>query len=133
MARRTSGMRADVNLAPRGTPLDDDLYERILRSVEEGDELRTLSDRRSNRIISIDRDGIQVTTQRSERMGTGPRMVPAWMIVRAWEHLRTRGYLTQEGLLHGLEVKRSAFVCALLANFPDVEVESVRPTLLRLK
>ena len=133
MARPTTKTRCEVNPAPRGTPLDDDLYERIVRSVAEGDELRTLSNQRSNLIISIDRDGIQVATQRSARMGTGPRLVPAWVVVRAWEHSCTRGYLTQEGLLHGLEVKRSAFVCALLAKLPDVEVESVRPTLLRLK
>jgi hypothetical protein len=29
-------------------------------------------------------------------------------------------------------VKRSAFVCALLAQFPDVVVRSTRPTVLEL-
>ncbi|MGO9733520.1 hypothetical protein [Mycobacterium sp.] len=35
-------------------------------------------------------------------------------------------------LLHELNVKRSAFVCALLAQFPDVVVRSTRPIILEL-
>jgi hypothetical protein len=50
----------------RGTPFDDSIYERIMQSVQPGDELVTLRYRRSNRIIAIDRDGITVLTQRSE-------------------------------------------------------------------
>jgi hypothetical protein len=55
------------------------------------------------------------------------------MIVRAWAHLTSTGTLTQEGLKHQLDVYRSAFVCALLATFPDVEVQSRRPIKLRFK
>jgi hypothetical protein len=61
-----------------------------------------------------------------------PQMVPAWMIVAAWEHLRHNGELTHHELLHELNVKRSAFVCALLAQFPDVVVRSTRPIVLEL-
>ena len=58
--------------------------------------------------------------------------MPAWMIVAAWEHLRRNGELTHHELLHELNVKRSAFVCALLAQFPDVVVRSTRPLVLEL-
>jgi antitoxin (DNA-binding transcriptional repressor) of toxin-antitoxin stability system len=120
-----------VPQAPRGTDFGDDLFEKILRSVSAGEELRTLSQGRPNRIVSIDRNGVYVTTQRSEGLGTGPQLVPAWMFVRAWDQLTEKGSLTQEGLKHALGVNRSVFVCALLATFDDVEVESRRPTKLR--
>jgi hypothetical protein len=52
------------------------------------------------------------------------------MVVAAWDRLRRRGQLSQPELLDDLNVKRSAFVCALLALFPDVVVRSTRPTVL---
>lgn len=119
-------------MTPRGTPFDEDLLERIKRVVQPGDELRTLTRQHPNKIISIERDGIRVSTVRSTESGVGPKLVPAWMITRAWNQLRTRGYLTREGLTYGLGVNRSTFVCALLSTFPEVKVESTRPTLLRL-
>ncbi|UQX11486.1 hypothetical protein [Candidatus Mycobacterium methanotrophicum] len=54
------------------------------------------------------------------------------MIVAVWEHLRQDGELTHHELLHERNVKRSAFVCALLAQFPDVVVRSTRPIVLEL-
>jgi hypothetical protein len=61
-----------------------------------------------------------------------PQIVPAWMIVSAWEHLRHNGELSQNELLNELNVKRSAFICALLAQFPYVVVFSTRATVLEL-
>jgi len=54
------------------------------------------------------------------------------MITAAWDHLRRHGQLSQEELLEDLNVKRSAFVCAFIAGFPNVVVKSVRPTVLEL-
>lgn len=54
------------------------------------------------------------------------------MTVRAWDHLRRTGELSQPYLLSELNVKRSAFVCALLALFSDVVVRSHRPVVLEL-
>ncbi|GLC10036.1 hypothetical protein Mkiyose1665_44720 [Mycobacterium kiyosense] len=54
------------------------------------------------------------------------------MVVGAWEHLCAHGELTQDELLNDLNVKRSAFVCALLAQFEDVMVESAPATTLQL-
>lgn len=62
--------------------------------------------------------------------GSGPRVVPAWMIAVAWDWLCKRGTLGQVELLNDLNVKRSAFVCALLARFSDVAVWQNRPPIL---
>lgn len=125
-------MTSDRELAPRGTQLDDDLYDIVSRSVSLGDVISTLARGHPNTIVSIDRGGIRVSTNRSVARGSGPQLVPAWMIVRAWHYLESQGTITQEGLKFGLGVNRSAFVCALLATFPGVEIESARPGKLRL-
>ena len=116
----------------RATEFDDDLMERIRAAVEIGSEIETLSIKRPNRIVGVDRKGIEVETLRSDSRGSGPQLVPAWMVVAAWDRLRRRGQLSQSELLDELNVKRSAFVCALLALFPDVVVRSTRPTVLAI-
>jgi hypothetical protein len=110
--------------------LDDDLYGRITSVVEAGSEIPTLSIKRPNWISSLDRGGVWVETERSRARGAGPQLVPAWMIVTAWKRLRENGNLSQVELLNQLNVKRSAFVCALLAQFHDVDVRQHRPTVL---
>ena len=116
----------------RSLELDDDLLERVRAVTEAVEEIPTLSNNRPNRIVSIDRSGIEVETLRSASRGTGPQLVPAWMIVAGWNSLCKKGELSQNELLNGLNVKRSAFVCALLAQFPDIIVRSTRPTVLEL-
>lgn len=54
------------------------------------------------------------------------------MISVAIRHLHTYGVLSQQQLLNELNGKRSAFVCALLALLPGVEVASIRPIQVRL-
>jgi hypothetical protein len=114
----------------RAAEFDDDLMERIRAAVEIGGEIETLSLKRPNRIVGVHRKGIEVETLRSDKRGSGPQLVPAWMVVAAWDRLCRRGQLSQSELLDELNVKRSAFVCALLALFPDVVVRSTRPTVL---
>jgi hypothetical protein len=58
--------------------------------------------------------------------------VPAWMVVTAWQHLQKKGVLSHAGLLEDLNVKRSAFVITLLAQFPDVVVQSTQPTVIEV-
>jgi hypothetical protein len=111
---------------------DDRLLQLILSRVGPGDEIATLTTKRPNRISSIKRRGIEVETLRSDDRGTGPQLVPAWMVIVAWEHLLKERVLSQGELLDDLNVKRSAFVCALLAHFPGVVVRSTRPTVLEL-
>ncbi|ABK70343.1 hypothetical protein [Mycolicibacterium smegmatis] len=110
--------------------LDDDLFDRITSVMQAGHELSTLSIKRPNWITAFDRGGVWVETERSRASGTGPQLVPAWMIVTAWTRLCEHGTLSQVELLNELNVKRSAFVCALLARFPDVHVRQQRPTVL---
>lgn len=110
--------------------LDDDLLERIHSAVREGDEILTLGRKRPNVIASIDRDGIWVKTLRSDSRRSGPQLVPSWMILTAWEHLRKTGELSHAVLLNELNVKRSAFVIALLAQFNDVVVKSTEPVVI---
>lgn len=114
----------------RPAKFDDALFERITSVIAAGDTVPTLSLQRPNWIAAIDRTGIWVETERSKDRGSGPQHVPAWMVAVAWEQLRENGSLSQEELLNELNVKRSAFVCALLARFSGVEVRDVRPTVL---
>ena len=88
--------------------------------------------KRPNRIAGIERAGIWVETERSRKRRADPQLVPAWMVTAAWDHLCRNRVLTQDQLLNQLNVKRSAFVIALLALFPDVVVLDTRPTTLEL-
>lgn len=114
------------------TEFDDGLFERILAAVQPGDELLTLSSKRPNVIAAVDREGVWVETLRSQSRGSGPQLVPAWMIIKAWEHLRKTRTLSHTELLEDLNVKRSAFVIALLAQFPEVVVRSTEPIVIEL-
>ena len=105
---------------------------RIRTVVERNPEIETLSNKRLNRIVRFDADGVWVETSRSERLGTGPQLVPAWMIVTAWKQLNEARELSHDELLNDLNVKRSAFVMALLAQFPDVVVRSTYPIVIGL-
>ncbi len=118
--------------SPTAREFDDGLLDFICAIVEPGQVIETLTSKRPNRIIAIDHVGILVETQRSDERGAGPQLVPAWMVIVAWEHLRLRHVLSQNELLNELNVKRSAFVCALLRLFPGVVVQSTRPTVLEL-
>ncbi|OMC38976.1 hypothetical protein A5740_02740 [Mycobacterium sp. GA-1841] len=110
--------------------LDDDLLERITEVIAGNDAIETLSNKRTNWIASFDRAGVWVETERSRARGAGPQLVPAWMIVVAWEQLCKNGTLSHIELLNDLKVMRSAFVCALLAQFSDVVVVQDRPAVL---
>lgn len=114
------------------TEFDDDLLARILAVIQPGDEILTLSSKRPNVIAAVDSEGVWVETLRSQSRGSGPQLVPAWMIVKAWGHLQKAGVLTHTELLEDLNVKRSAFVIALLAQFPEVVVKSTEPIVIEL-
>ena len=84
----------------------------------------TLADGRPNWVREVTPDGVWVETERSRQLGRPPQLVPAGMIQNAWEYLAAHGTLTNRRLLSadGLTVKRSSFVCALLATLPGVEL-----------
>jgi hypothetical protein len=120
------------NSDARPVDLSDDLYDRILTVAEAGEAIQTLSIKRPNWIVVVERAGVWVETERSRARGSGPQLVPAWMIEVGWKRLCARGSMIQDELLNYLNVKRSAFVCALLAQFPDISVAQTRPTILEL-
>lgn len=111
---------------------DSAMLKRVTEAVRPGDTILTLSHGKPNLVVDVRRDGILVETNASADKASGPQPVPAWMIISAWEYLAQHGTLTQAHLLDALNVKRSAFVCALLARMKGVEVLSSRPVTIQL-
>jgi HKD family nuclease len=109
--------------------LDDALLTGIRAALANDMVVRTLSDGKPNWVREITPDGIWVETERSRAIDKPPQLVEAWMIQIAWEWLRRHGRLSNRFLLatDGLNVKRSSFVCALLARLPEVRVTRLRP------
>lgn len=119
--------------APSET-LEPDLIHRIEAALAANPQVLTLTDGKVNWVKHTTPDGLWVETERSRALGRPPQLVEAWMIQVAWEWLKAHGTLTNRFLLStdGLNVKRSSFVCALLALVRGVEVVSRRPITLRL-
>jgi hypothetical protein len=110
-----------------------DLEGRIRRTFHNGQIIKTISQGQDNRIVEILPTGILMETGRTESRGTGPQLVDAWMIELAWDSLKSNGKLSNLTLLNELKVHRSSAVCALLAHFEGVQVDSSRPILLSYK
>lgn len=115
--------------------LSDELYRLLAELKARTPLITTVSNGKPNRIVSVARGGVRIETGASLEKGSGPQLVPAWMINVAWNHLRSSGSLTAKYLLasSGLNVKRSSAVCALLSRLPGVTVASTRPIKLRYR
>lgn len=111
------------------------LLDRLRAVAPPGTVVLTLANDQPNWVVDVSSDGVRLETGRSRRMGSGPQLVPGWMIQRAWDHLASHGSLTNSELLdtQGLNVKRSSAVCALLARLPEIEVVKRRPITLALQ
>lgn len=70
---------------------EDELFDRIADVVGPGTAILTLSTKNLNRVAGVDRKGVWVETERSMGLGSGPQLVPAWMIAVAWERLCDKG------------------------------------------
>lgn len=112
--------------------LAPDLGQMLARLQQRSPAITTVAEGRPNWITGVKPTGVWIETEASRAKGTGPQLVPAWMINVAWDHLRSQGSLEQRFLLatDGLNVKRSAAVMALLARLPGVTVASSRPSRL---
>lgn len=112
--------------------LASDLEQMLTELQQRTPIITTVAEGRPNWITDVGATGVWVETEASRAKGTGPQLVPAWMINVAWDHLRSHGSLEQRFLLaaDGLNVKRSAAVMALLARLPGVTVTSSRPSRL---
>lgn len=131
---------AEVRMARSATPgrrradvLGPDLLELLRDVADRTPVLATLGGGRRNRIAAVASEGVRMETSSSIEKGSGPALVPAWMIEVAWAHLRASGSLTRTYLQadDGLGVRRSSAVCTLLAQLPGVSVASSAPIELR--
>ena len=115
--------------------LDPLLHRQIEAAAAANPVVVTLGDGRPNWVREVTPDGVWVETQRSRAAGRPPQLVEAWMIQVAWDYLQAHGALTNRYLLStdGLNVKRSSFVCALLARLPGVVVAATKPITLTLE
>jgi phosphatidylserine/phosphatidylglycerophosphate/cardiolipin synthase-like enzyme len=115
-----------------GEELAPELLAALAKAKRLDPVIRTLGPNpRPNRLVEVTPSEVLVETERTQREGTAPQPVPAWMLNLAWEYLQTRGEITNTTLLSQLRVHRSSAVCAMLARVPGVEVASVRPITLR--
>jgi hypothetical protein len=105
------------------------LLQTIRAAIPEGSVISTVSRGKPNTIAQITSLGVYVKTERS---GDKPELVDAWMLELAAEALLVDGRLTNRHLLQDLHVHRSSAVCAILAQFAEVEVASTEPIELRL-
>ena len=53
--------------------------------------ITTIAKGNPNRIVAVDGQGVWISTEASDTKGSGPQLVPAWMLRIAWEHLRATG------------------------------------------
>jgi hypothetical protein len=105
--------------------LDPVLFGLIVDSVEKSAVFKTIQRGAENIVHDVTRAAVWVETEKSRAEKEPPQPVPAWMIQFAWDHLQQHGELTNKYLRDGpLSVKRSSFVCALLARLPGVEATS---------
>ncbi|UAL31146.1 hypothetical protein K8W59_06655 [Nocardioides rotundus] len=118
----------------RSSEFNPDLLAHLEKHCPAGSIIPTISSGAPNRIAYLRPIGIGVETDRSRSRGDAPQLVPAWMVDVAWRRLHERGSLTNRELLasEGLNVKRSSFVCALLAQLPGIVICSHRPIALEL-
>jgi hypothetical protein len=115
--------------------LAPDLLTAVTAVLAANPLVRTISDAKENRVHEVTPDGVWVETAKSRVLGRPAQLVEAWMIQIAWDWLQAHGSITARFLVatDGLNVKRSSFVCALLARLPDVHIASRRPIELRLR
>ncbi len=90
--------------------LSRELLVLLERHVPAGTTVTTLADGRPNWIVGTTDEGVTIETEASKEKGRGPRLVEAWMLQAAWDHLVREGSLTNRYLLStaGLNVKRSS-------------------------
>jgi hypothetical protein len=115
---------------PRGTVdaelLDPLLFSHVEDAVRVDPVFRTVQRGAKNVVVDATLAGLWVETEKSRSEGQPAQLVPAWMIQFAWDYLLQHGELTNKDLRDGhLSVKRSSFVCALLARLPGVQATNV--------
>ena len=104
---------------------------RQLRELAGRDPIVTLGQNQLNYVKRVDRENVWVDTRKSMAEGTGPQPIPIDWIEDTFDALQDQGFLTRKELGPKAS-KRSAFIFALLAAFPDVAT-TTNPITLRIK
>lgn len=115
---------------------ESELYDAIRSEVARDPSFRTLGNApKSNIVREVTPFGLYVETDRTRAQHQPPQLVPAWMIELAYSYLIEHGALSNAYLIanDGLNVKRSSFVCALLARLPGIRVRTGGPITLEWK
>ena len=94
----------------RNEPMDPDLLSALRGAISVGEVLTTIAEGKPNRIEDISEIGVLVETEKSQKAGTGPQLVPAWMLNLGWQHLQSDGSLANRHLLTEHNVRRSSAV-----------------------
>ncbi|MEI2713463.1 MAG: arginine deiminase-related protein [Nocardioides sp.] len=128
----TASPEAVYDVESRAEEFSPDLLSAIRAAIGEERVVHTLGHHRPNTIVELGPSGILVENERTQNRGAGPQLVPAWMFESAWQALREHGRLSNRELLASddLNIKRSSFVCAVLAKLPEVEVVGTSPVVL---
>jgi len=96
-----------------------------------GKEIQTLGpSRRTNRIVALTGDVVQIETAKSAQEGTEPTVPVEWFVA-GWEILKRDGYLERSNLPDPM-THRSAAVFAILSQHPCVDEASREPIRLEL-
>lgn len=127
--RRRAAREATPSKSAGDEAMDPDLLQGLLAVVAPGTEVLTVAGGKPNLVVELDANGAVIQTKRSAAKGEA-KTVPAWMFNEAWRTLKRDGSISNTELVK--TVKRSSAVLALLAQLPEVEVESTSPTVLSI-
>ena len=97
------------------------VWNDLINVLDQEKVINTLARRRTNEITDIDNEGIWVMTERSSPNSV---LVPKWMFETAITHLIEHSNLSNNTLLHELNVKRSSFVMAALSKLEYIGYET---------
>jgi HKD family nuclease len=123
----------DYLVEAKDETFSDELLKKICAHILIGTEIHTISQGKTNRIVDINPAGVLIETKSGIAKNIGPQLVDAWMIELAWDYIRANGEISNKYLCNELRVKRSAAVCLILSCFPEVEVASTLPVVLKYK
>jgi hypothetical protein len=59
----------------------------LRHAIPAGSVVPTVDEGQPNTVVEIIPHGIYLNTDRSRARGTGPQLVPAWMLQLAWDYL----------------------------------------------
>ncbi len=102
----------------------EDIWKILAEIFETKKTINTLSKKKPNKIKLINKNGIEVETEK------GINLVKKKIIKHAWKYLAKDGYLYQKD--YKKSTYRSSFMLALFYQLPFVEIKEKRPISVKL-